>query len=56
MTSRQADEKPKSPEAWLAKYNDLLRDGHGLTAREWEHYDALKRTVAASDRRKTARV
>lgn len=42
------DEKPKSPEAWLAKYNDLLRGGHSLTAREWGHYDTLKRTVAAS--------
>lgn len=40
-------DKPKSPEAWLEKYNAYLAEGRGLTAREWDHYDELKRTVAA---------
>lgn len=43
---RLANSRPTTPETWLEKYNALLKIGGGLTAREWDHHDQLKRTVA----------
>jgi hypothetical protein len=42
-------ERPKTPEAWLERYSTRLNSGRGLTAREWDHYDELKRTVARGE-------
>ena len=39
-------DRPSTPESWLAKYDERLSAGRGLTAREWDHYGELERTVA----------
>jgi hypothetical protein len=45
---RKMNERPTTPEAWLEKYNRALDAGRGLTAREWDHYGELERTISRS--------
>jgi hypothetical protein len=37
---------PKTPHEWMAGYEARLSEGKGLTAREWDHVDELRRTIA----------
>lgn len=37
--------RPQTPQEWLKKYDAILEEGRGLTAREWDHYGELERTV-----------
>jgi hypothetical protein len=53
MTSTK--DRPKTPNGWMAGYEARLSEGKGLTAREWDHVDELRRTLAnpgaSADRR-----
>lgn len=40
---RAANSRSMDSESALARYRALLKIGAGLTAREWSHYDELKR-------------